>query len=118
MNTATWIIQGILAAAFFMAGYMKSTTSIEKLNEKMSWTKDSSSGLIRFIGLSELFAALGLILPMALNILPILTAIAAAALVIVMILAIATHMRRKEYKEVGMNVVLGGLALFVTIVRF
>ena len=97
---------------------MKSTTIKEKLEEKMPWAKDFSAGVIKFIGISELLGAIGLILPLAFNILPILTAFAAAALVIVMLLAMATILRRKEYKEVGFNAVLGGLALFVAIIRF
>jgi putative oxidoreductase len=118
MNIAVWIIQGLLAISFAMAGFMKTTTPKDKLELKMPWAKDFSASTIKFIGISELLAAVGLILPMGLNILPILTAIAATALAIVMLLAIATHLKRKEYKEVGMNIVLGGLALFVAIVRF
>jgi uncharacterized membrane protein YphA (DoxX/SURF4 family) len=118
MNIAVWIIQGLLAIAFAMAGFMKTTTPKEKLVEKMPWANDFSANTIKFIGISELLAAVGLILPLGLNILPILTAIAAAALAIVMLLAIATHLKRKEYKEVGMNAVFLALALVVSIVRF
>jgi uncharacterized membrane protein YphA (DoxX/SURF4 family) len=118
MNIAIWIMQGILAVAFAMAGFMKSTTPKSKLEEKMPWAKDYSAGTIKFIGLSEILGAVGLILPMLLNILPILTAISAVALALVMVLAAFTHLKGKEYKEVGFNSVLAVLALVVAVARF
>jgi uncharacterized membrane protein YphA (DoxX/SURF4 family) len=118
MNIAIWIIQGLLAIAFLAAGFMKATTPKDKLEENMSWAKDFSASTIKLTGISEILGAIGLILPLALNILPILTAISAAALFVVMVLAATTHIRRKEYKEVGMNAVLAILCMAVAVVRF
>ena len=66
--------------------------------------------LIRFIGVSELAAGLGLLLPAALRVAPRLTVAAAAGLALVMVLAVGFHMGRGEYSAIGTNVVLGGLA--------
>lgn len=112
MNIALWIAQGILAVMFVMAGLMKSTQSKEKLST-MDWTTRHSIGKIRFIGISELLIGLGLVLPWLTGILPILTIVAAAALVLVMILAIADHAKHKENKSIITNVVIIAIAAFV-----
>ena len=74
MNTAIWIAQGILAVMFAMAGVMKSTQPIDKLVKSgLNWVERVPVSTVRFIGLSELLGAVGLILPWVFGILPILT---------------------------------------------
>ena len=116
MNTALWIIQGILAAMFVMAGLMKSTQPKEKLAPKLPWVNDYSAGMVKFIGISELLGAIGLIVPLATGILPILTPIAAAAMALIMVLAALYHFRKGEYAGIGINFVMG--ALFLTVAYF
>ena len=118
MNTALWIVQGILAAMFLMAGFMKSTTPKEKLALKMPWANDYSAGTVKLIGITQLLAAIGLIIPMLTGIAPVLTPLAAAGLCITMILAIIYHYRKNEMKAIGTNVVLFLLAAFVVYGRF
>jgi hypothetical protein len=119
MNTALWIIQSILAAMFAMAGVMKSTQSIDKLLKSgISWADRFPLSTIRIIGLSELLGALGLILPMLLNIVPILTPVAAFALASVQLLAIFHHAKHNESKAIVFNIVLLSLAAFVAYGRF
>ena len=119
MNTALWIIQSILAAMFAMAGVMKSTQSIDKLLKSgISWADRFPLSTIRIIGLSELLGALGLILPMVLNIVPVLTPVAASALAFVQLLAIFHHAKHKENKAIVFNIVLLSLAVFVAYGRF
>ena len=65
-----------------------------------------------------MLAAIGLILPPLVNIAPILTPIAASGLIIVMIGAIVTHARRREYPNVGVNVLLAIMAAVVAWGRF
>lgn len=117
MNTALWIVQGLLGAMFIMAGLMKATQPKEKL-AKMTWTSRWSAGMIKFIGVAELLIGLGLILPQLTGILPVLTPIAAAALCVVMLLAAADHYKAKEMKEVGVNIFILALAAFVAYGRF
>ncbi|MBK9671996.1 MAG: DoxX family protein [Bacteroidetes bacterium] len=117
MNTALWIVQGLLSAMFVMAGLMKATLPKEKLS-KMSWTARHSASKIKFIGFSELLIALGLILPGLTGILPILTTVAALALSLVMVLAAFDHFKNKEMKELGVNLFVIVLALFVSYGRF
>ncbi|MCI2424403.1 DoxX family protein, partial [Saccharopolyspora sp. K220] len=96
MNVFLWIVQAVLAVMFAMAGVMKSTQPKEKLVDKLPWVNDFSAGTVRFIGVVELAAALGLILPAATGIAPVLTPLAATGLAVVMVLAALTHARRKE----------------------
>ena len=67
----------------------------------------------RFIGVAEILAGVGLILPALTGILPWLTPLAAVALVIVMIGAVLFHIPRKEYPNIVFNLILLALAAFV-----
>lgn len=118
MNTALWIVQALLAIAFLMAGAMKTFQPKEKLAEKMGWVEDFSQGQIRTIGILEILGALGLILPALTGILSWLTPLAAAALALTMVGAAWVHLRRKEYGNVVVNIVLLLLNLFVAYGRF
>lgn len=113
MNIALWIVQGLLAVAFLMAGSMKLMQPKEKLRERMAWVEDFSQNQVRGIGVLEVLGAIGLILPWALTIVPELTGIAGIGLLIVMLGAVATHVRRGETQMVVPPAVLGLLAAFV-----
>lgn len=117
MNIALWIVQILLGLMFLMAGSMKAF-AYEKVKASMPWVKDSSKGLVTFIGVAELLGGLGLILPYATKIDPILTSAAALGLALVMILAAGFHAKRKENQSVGMNIILLALALLVAVGRW
>lgn len=97
---------------------MKSTQPKAELAEKLPWVTDYPTGTVRFIGAVELAAGLGLILPAATGIAPVLTPLAATGLVVVMALAMVTHARRKEPSAIGFNAVLLILAAVVAWGRF
>ena len=118
MNTVVWIVQVVLALGFLMAGAMKVTQPRAKLAPQMGWVEDVTDAQVKGIGLVEVAAALGLVLPGATDIAPILTPLAAAGLVIVMIGAAATHLRRHEPKFVLINASLLVLASIVAGARF
>jgi uncharacterized protein with PQ loop repeat len=119
MNTILWIIQGILAAMFAMAGTMKSTQPIDKLLKSgVTWADRFPLTALRLIGVCELLGALGLILPWLLNIVPVLTPVAATALAFLQLLAIFHHVKHKEGKAVAFNIVLLVMAAFVAYGRF
>jgi putative oxidoreductase len=115
MHVALWIAQSLLAVAFLGAGVMKTITPIDVLATKGmgGWVVDVPVWLMRFIGVSEVLGALGLVLPAATRIAPKLTPLAAAALALVMMLGAGTHLAYGEAKSVVGNVVIGGLAAFV-----
>ena len=59
MNTALWIVQGLLAAIFLFGGGMKLVLPLEQMQGPVpvpGW-------FLRFIGVVEVLGALGLILP-------------------------------------------------------
>ena len=119
MNITLWIIAGLLAAAFAAAGAMKLAQPKAKLAESgMAWTEDFSEGQVKLIGLVEVLGAIGLILPAALDIAPVLTPLAAAGLVITMLIAAVVHARRGETSSIPVTLVLGALAAFVAVMRF
>lgn len=114
MNIALWVIQALLAFAFFAAGAMKLGSSMDDLaTNGMNFVTYTPEMVVRFIGLSEVLGALGLILPSALRIQPKLTPIAAALLAVVMLLALGTHAAHGEMEAFAPNVVLGALCAFV-----
>ena len=118
MNIALWVVQGLLAAAFGMAGFMKATQPREKLLERVDWVEDFPQNIVKLIGALEFLGAVGLILPMLTDILPWLTPLAATGLALDMLAAILVHIRRNEAKVIPVNLVLGGLAVFVAVGRF
>lgn len=123
MNIVLWILQGLLALMFLMAGLMKATQSKDKLKEsggeRMAWVDSMSAGAVRGIGILEFLIALGLILPMLTGILPWLTPLAAIGLVCTMVGAAALHVQRGDGAQAIMtNVVLLLLAAFVAYGRF
>jgi hypothetical protein len=113
LHVALWVVQALLFVAFTMAGSMKLFTPFAELGQKMPWVLAVGAPLVRFIGLSELSGALGLLLPSLTRIRPALTPLAATGLVVVMLLAMAFHVSRGEPQVLPANAVLGGLAAFV-----
>ncbi|PKV76936.1 DoxX family protein [Nocardia fluminea] len=119
MDIVVWIISGLLAALFLMAGSMKLVKSKEQLvaDPKMGWAEPFSEGLIKFIGAAEVAGALGLILPGLFGIATWLVPAAAIGLALVMAGAIITHARRAEWPNVVVTAVLLALAVFVAVER-
>ena len=114
MPILLWTVQVLLAVAFGTAGIMKSTQPIDALVQGgMAWTAQVPLLMVRFIGVSELLGAIGLILPAATKVKPQLTPLAALGLLAIMILAMAFHLSRGEAQALPINIVLGGLAAFV-----
>lgn len=83
LSVSLWTLQVLLALIFVMTGAMKVLMPAEMLEAQSPLPVILS----RFVGLCELAGALGLILPGLLRIGPILTPLAAAGLVVLMICA-------------------------------
>jgi uncharacterized membrane protein YphA (DoxX/SURF4 family) len=120
MNVFLWIVAGILAAFFLAAGLTKISQSKAKLQAggQMNWVEDFSAGTIKLIATAELLGAIGLILPGAFDIAPILVPLAATGLALIMLGAIITHVRRKEFQPVVLNSIVLILAVIVAVFRF
>jgi len=118
LRVGLWIAQALLAVAFGMAGLSKLTQPLAELAKSMPSVATLPEALVRFIGVSELAGALGLVLPSVTRIRPVLTAWAAVGLIAVMVLAVVFNVWHGEAQALPVNVVLGGLATFVAMGRF
>jgi hypothetical protein len=119
VDVVLWVVAGVLAAAFLGAGVMKLVRSKEQLAASgMAWTEDFSAGMVKLIGLLELLAAVGLVLPAVLDVVPVLVPVAALGLVLMMAGAAVVHVRRKELSTMAPSVVLLVLAAVVVWGRF
>ena len=120
MNTLAWILSGLLAALYLAAGTMKLTQPQEKLlaTGNMNWVEEFDGSQLKSLGAVELLGAVGLVLPWALDILPVLTPIAAVGLAVLQSGALRTHLRRGETPLLPLNAVLLVLAAVVAVLRF
>jgi uncharacterized membrane protein YphA (DoxX/SURF4 family) len=119
MNLALWIIAIVLAVVFAASGLMKQFVPKDKLvTSGQGWAQDFGPTTIRLIGAAEILGAIGLVLPAAVHIAPILVPVAAVALALVMAGAAVVHARRKEPLNIAVNVVLIALAVVVAVGRF
>ena len=117
MEIALWIVQGILAVLYLLAGSMKAFQTA-KARESMPWAKRHPENYVRMIGAFEILGAIGLIVPVLTGILPWLTPLAAAGLAVVQLLAIfMEHLPNKETKVLPMNALLAILAVVVFVGR-
>lgn len=109
MNIVLWIAQGLLAVTFIWAGFMK----IFKPDElPFPWVKDKPS-LALLTGMIDLLAGIGIVLPTLTGIKSKLTIFAAYGIVILMIAACAFHISRGEAKDIGFNIFMLLLAVFI-----
>lgn len=120
MDVALWVAAAFLALAFAGAGFLKVSKSRAELAEQgLTWVEDFSDSQVKAIGGVELLAAIGLVLPPLVGVLPVLAPLAAAGLVLVMIGATVVHARRGEYlPNVLMTLALLAIAAFVAWGRF
>jgi len=115
MNIVLWVLQILLAAAFFAHGWLFLFPPADML-ELMNATLNPSFRL--FLGVAEVLAAIGLTLPGITRILPWLVPCAAAGLMIVMIGATILHVMRAEYTSALTTAVLFVMATFVAYMRW
>lgn len=115
MNLALWIAAGLLAAVSLTGGITKIFVPREKLASHRGggWTGDASDGFVKTLGVLELLAAVGLILPAVLDIAPVLVPVTAICWVLLMIGAMLTHLRYQEARFIAVNAVYLALAAFV-----
>jgi uncharacterized membrane protein YphA (DoxX/SURF4 family) len=115
MNIVLWILQVLLAAAFAAHGWLMLAPPAE-----LATLMDEQMGreFRIFIGVAELLAAVGLILPGITRILPWLTALAAAGLMIVVASATVLHLARGETSSAITTAILFVLTTFVAYMRW
>ena len=115
MNMVLWVLQALLALAFFAHGCLL-------LFPPASMVAQMNASLPRwfqlFIGVAEILAAVGLTLPGLTRIQPWLVSAAAAGLMIVMICATVFHLTRGEVTSAITTIVLLAMATYVAYMRW
>jgi hypothetical protein len=120
MNLTLWIAAGLLAAVAMAGGISKTFVPKAKLAAAHGgeWTAGASVGFVKTLGVLELLAAVGLILPAIVDIAPVLVPVTAACWVLLMIGAMITHGRLGQTRLVMLNMVYLALAAFIAWGRF
>jgi uncharacterized membrane protein len=117
VNTVLWVAQVLLALAFFGAGFDQAFV-YEDAGRRMAWVAALRKRLAVVLGALEMLGAVGLIVPAWTGIMPWLTATAALALAVLMGLAVAYHVTRREIPQIAFSTTFGLVAAFVAIGRF
>lgn len=114
MNIVLWILQVLLAVAFFAHGLLflrPPAELVEQINASLPrWFQ-------LFLGVAEVLAAVGLTLPGLTRMLPWLVTWAAAGIMIVMVSATIFHVARGEISSAAITLVLLAMATFVAYMR-
>lgn len=118
MTVFLWILQIFLALALLAAGGSKLAKPYERTAEAMPWARRFSAGQVKTIAALEVLAGLGLVLPAATGIAPVLTPLAAVGTALIMIGAVVTHARGKEWSQITPGVVLLAVAGVIAWGRF
>jgi uncharacterized membrane protein YphA (DoxX/SURF4 family) len=114
MNIVLWILQVLLAAAFLAHGLLLLAPPPEiaaQMNAELPrwfWL---------FLGVAEVLAAIGLILPGLTGIITSVVVWAAAGITFVMVSATIWHLVRSEFSSALITLVLLAMATFVTYMR-
>ena len=118
MNTALWVIQGLLSAFFIMPGIGKISGSIQQHIADGHLKPGASIIPIRLLGILELLGCVGIIVPWLTGIVPILTPITATGFCLIMATGLVVHTKKKEYKMLPMLFVVLVMAAVVAYYRF
>jgi hypothetical protein len=120
MNLALWIVAGVLAVAYLASGGTKLIITKERLAATGGgrWAEDFSTETVKVIGGLEVLAAVGLILPAVLDIGPVLVPLAALGLAMIMVGAVITRIRRREFTYMLGDLVYLAATTFVAWGRF
>jgi hypothetical protein len=115
MNWALWIAQALLALLFLMSGLSKLFAPGEALGEQFA---PLPGVFMRFIDAIEVLGAVGLILPALLRILPGLTPLAAAGLLVNLVAATVFSLIYVDPSMVLAPLIAAGLCAFVAYGRW
>ncbi len=120
VNLLAWVMTLPVAAIFVMAGSFKLTTPRSELlkNAQMGWIDNFGAVQVKVLGALEVLGAIGVVVPWAFGIMPVLTPLAAAGLGVMMLGAMVVHGLRREWGILPVNLVLATLPFGVAAMRF
>lgn len=110
MDTVITVIQAIFGFLLPVGGLAKIILPYAKYTSipAVAWSKEFKPEHIRLLGILELSGGIGLIVPLFVPSLMMLTPVAAVGIALYMAGAMATHLRRSEYL-----LMLGNLTVFL-----
>ncbi len=112
-NARLWLVQGLLAALFLLTGGMKLFSPASALQGPIG----VPVGFLRFIGAAELLGAIGLIVPWLTGIWPVLTPVAGAGLVVIMLGATVVTAAGMSVLLAVFPLLIGALAISIVVGR-
>lgn len=119
MLIAYWVLAGILAVLYLMAGSQKVYKSKETLLDAgLAWAKSFPAWAIKAIGALEIAGAVGLLMPALTKTSTLLAPLAALGLALLQVGAVVLHLRRGETNIIAMNIVLLLMAAAATWLGF
>jgi hypothetical protein len=120
MNLALWIVTGVLAAVLLVSTskMVVPREKIASVGHAAEWVLDFSPGALRAIGILEILAVAGLILPAALDIAPVLVPVTATSVALLFVGAVSMRLRRGEKATIVPDLVYLAMAVFVAWGRF
>lgn len=118
MVLAVWIVSGLLAVVYLIAGSAKLRSGYDELKARNAWVGDITPGTLRLIAAVEIVGAIALIVPPAAGIVPVFATMAAVGFMILQGVAIAVHLNHREQRVLPVNITLLVMAAFVAIARY
>jgi hypothetical protein len=120
VNVTLLIITGVLAMVALVGGLTKTFVPRQKLaaHSGGEWVEGANDGFVKTLGVLEILAAIGLVLPAVLDIAPVMVPVTAVCWVLLMIGAMITHGRLGQLKFVLVNTVYLAIAVFIAWGRF
>lgn len=107
MIIAYWIVAGLLALAYLLAGVTKLVRSNAQLEARgMHWVRGTNPALVKLVGLVEVVAVAGLIFPPLFSTATFLAPLAAVGLILVQAVAIGIHMKTGDLRSLPINIAL------------
>ncbi|KRA30857.1 MULTISPECIES: DoxX family protein [unclassified Nocardioides] len=121
MDLALWIVAGVFGTAYVVGGVVKVVLGRDRfagLGDSAAWASEFPPATFKVIGVIEALGGLGMVLPGALDIAPVLVPIAASGMALYMSGAATTRLRRAEYGALVGDLVFMAACLFVAWGRF
>lgn len=123
MHIALWVIAGVLAFGFIVGGIIKMVTPKDRYAEfghgSSRWAEQFSSRAFKSLGIIEAVGGIGLVLPGAVGVAPILVPFAALGMGLYMAGATTTRLLRHEpIKVIASDLLFVAMTVMVVWGRF
>ncbi len=108
-----WVAQTILAGIFFLSGVLKLLMSPDALAQSDPWIYQAPVWMVNLIGVVEMAAGVGIILPAMLKYRTIWSLRAAYGILCLLVLAFIFHVIREEWSILPQILILAALDVYV-----